>query len=143
MSVSACFGIDIGGSGIKGAPVDVARGEITGKRKRIATPQPATPAAVATVAADIVAHFGYHGPVGCALPSVVQGGVVRSAANIDESWIGVDGEALFGSHLRQPVTLLNDADAAGIAEMRFGAGRDEKGLVLLLTFGTGIGSARE
>jgi polyphosphate glucokinase len=141
MSVSDCFGIDIGGSGIKGAPVDLARGETTAKRKRIVTPQPATPAAVAAVAADIVAHFGYDGPVGCALPSVVQGGVVRSAANIDESWIGVDGQALFESQLQRRVALLNDADAAGIAEMRFGAGRDEQGLVLLLTFGTGIGSA--
>ena len=139
--MSECFGIDIGGSGIKGAPVDVVRGELRGKRKRIKTPQPATPDAVADVVARVVEHFAYVGPIGCALPSVVQRGVVRSAANIDDAWIGVEGEALFSERLGQRVKLLNDADAAGIAEMKFGAGRSEQGLVLVLTFGTGIGSA--
>lgn len=139
--MTQCFGIDIGGSGIKGAPVELELGELAQKRKRIKTPQPATPAAVADVAAQIVEHFDYGGPIGCALPSVVQRGVVRSAANIDESWIGVKGEKLFKQRLGQRVRLLNDADAAGIAEMQFGAGRGEKGLVLMLTFGTGIGSA--
>jgi len=139
--MSDCFGVDIGGSGIKGAPVDLARGELTLKRKRIKTPQPATPAAVADVVAQLIEHFEFRGPIGCALPSVVQRGVVRSAANIDDSWIGIKGEKLFSERLGQRVHLLNDADAAGIAEMEFGAGRDEAGLVLMLTFGTGIGSA--
>jgi len=139
--VSECFGIDIGGSGIKGAPVDLSRGDLAKKRKRVETPQPATPEAVVAAVAAIVEGFSYRGPVGCALPSVVRDGEVRSAANIDPSWIGVAGEKLFCERLGQPVRLLNDADAAGLAEMRYGAGRDERGVVLLLTFGTGIGSA--
>ncbi|MBW2267322.1 MAG: ROK family protein [Deltaproteobacteria bacterium] len=139
--MSEFFGIDIGGSGIKGAPVDLSCGELADKRKRIKTPQPATPKAVADVAAQLLEHFEASGPVGCALPSVVQRGVVLSAANIDDAWIGVEGEKLFSKRLGRPVRLLNDADAAGLAEMRFGAGRDEPGLVLMLTFGTGIGSA--
>ncbi len=139
--MSEHFGIDIGGSGVKGAPVDLTRGELVQRRARFRTPQPATPAAVADVAAEIVDNFEYRGPVGCALPCVVQRGVVCSAANIDATWIGIDGERLFGERLGRPIRLINDADAAGIAELRFGAGRDESGVVLMLTFGTGIGSA--
>lgn len=135
------FGIDIGGSGIKGAPVDVKAGDLATDRHRIKTPQPATPDAVMDVAAKVVRKFKWDGPVGCALPSVVQHGIVYSAANIDASWIDTDGQALLAERLEMPIHLLNDADAAGLAEMRFGAGRKEEGVVLLLTFGTGIGSA--
>ena len=135
------FGIDIGGSGIKGAPVDVDAGDLASDRYRIKTPQPATPDAVMDVAAKVVRKIKWDGAVGCALASVVQHGIVYSAANIDPSWIDTDGQALLAERLEMPVHLLNDADAAGLAEMRFGAGRKEKGVVLLLTFGTGIGSA--
>lgn len=135
------FGIDVGGSGIKGAPVDLTAGAMLGERHRIITPQPATPDAVLDIARDVVVHFGWQGPVGLALPAVVQHGVVRTAANIDKSWIDVDAAAMFSARVGSGVRLLNDADAAGLAEMRFGAGRGAAGMVLMLTFGTGIGSA--
>ena len=135
------LGIDIGGSGIKGAPVDVANGELTAERYRIPTPQPSTPAAVADGVAEVARFFQWQGPIGCTFPAIVKGGVVYSAANVDKSWIGTNGEALFAERTGCPVTLRNDADAAGIAEMRFGAGQGKDGLVLMLTFGTGIGSA--
>lgn len=135
------FGIDIGGSGVKGAPVDIDAGDLTKDRKRIKTPQPSTPDAVLDVAAKIVSHFKWSGHVGCAVPSVVRNGVVESAANIDKSWIGTDGRALLAEKTGCDVWLLNDADAAGLAEIRFGAGKGEEGLILVLTFGTGIGSA--
>lgn len=135
------LGIDIGGSGIKGAPVDVERGELVAERHRIPTPQPATPDAVAKVVGEIVRHFDWTGPVGCTFPAVVQHGIVHSAANVDDAWIGVDGQALLERETGCDVVLLNDADAAGIAEMRFGAGRGREGVVFLLTLGTGIGSA--
>jgi polyphosphate glucokinase len=135
------FGVDIGGSGVKGAPVDLKKGELAGKRKRIKTPRPSTPDAVAEVVAEVVGHFGWSGPVGITVPAVVKEGMVRSAANIDDAWIDIDGVALLEERLGGPVALLNDADAAGLAEDRYGAGRDTDGLVLLLTFGTGIGSA--
>ncbi len=134
------LGIDIGGSGIKGAPVDLETGQLVRDRLKILTPQPSTPKAVAKVVAQLVEHFGWEGPIGCTLPAVVRHGVVYSAANIDKSWIGVDGEDLLREATGRSVTLLNDADAAGIAEMRFGAGRDRGGVVFILTFGTGIGS---
>ena len=135
------LGIDIGGSGIKGAPVDLETGVLTRDRLKILTPQPATPKAVAEVVAELVHHFGWAGPIGCTVPSVVRRGVVCSAANIDKSWVGTDGEQLLREATGQPVAVLNDADAAGIAEMRFGAGRGRDGVVIILTFGTGIGSA--
>lgn len=135
------LGIDIGGSGIKGAPVDTATGVMLSDRHRIPTPRPSTPAEVSAVVGEIVASFDWDGPVGCALPSVVQHGIVRTAANIDKSWIGVDGVRLFSETVGRPVNLLNDADAAGLAEMRFGVGRERDGVVMMLTFGTGIGSA--
>ncbi len=135
------LGIDIGGSGVKGAPVDTRTGELQAERFRLATPQPAKPQAVAGTVQELVAHFQWQGPVGCTMPAVVQHGVVLTAANIDESWIGVDGEALLGEVLGTDVTLLNDADAAGMAEMEWGAGRGRQGTVIVLTFGTGIGSA--
>ncbi|MFI6927046.1 polyphosphate--glucose phosphotransferase [Nonomuraea spiralis] len=130
------LGIDIGGSGIKGAPVDTEAGELVQERLRIATPQPAKPEGVAEVVGRIVKHFEWDGPVGITFPGVVVDGVVRTAANVHHSWIGVDAAELFGG-----ATVLNDADAAGIAEMTFGHGRDRGGTVLILTFGTGIGSA--
>lgn len=136
------FGVDVGGSGIKGGVVDLASGELVGDRVRIDTPQPATPAAVATTVAEVVARFGWDGPVGVTLPAVVKSGVARSAANIDPAWIGTDARALFAAELGdREVTVLNDADAAGLAEHRYGAGANRDGVLILLTFGTGIGSA--
>jgi polyphosphate glucokinase len=135
------FGIDIGGSGIKGALVHTATGELATERVRIATPQPATPDSVAAVVAQIVQRADWHGVIGATFPAVIQHGVARSAANVDRSWIGTDVDALFTKTIGEDVIVLNDADAAGIAEARFGAARDVAGVVILLTFGTGIGSA--
>jgi polyphosphate glucokinase len=134
------FGIDIGGSGMKAAPVDLATGELHDERYRIDTPQPATPEAMALVVKELVTHFNWTGAIGAAMPTVVRHGVVHSAANIDESWIGTDVDALFTQATGCHVTVINDADAAGVAEMKFGAGRDRDGVVIVLTFGTGIGS---
>ncbi|MGH3794387.1 MAG: polyphosphate--glucose phosphotransferase [Pseudonocardiaceae bacterium] len=141
MAKSAGFGVDIGGSAVKGCTVDLRLGELDDERVRIPTPQPATPEAVAKVVAAITREFGWHGPMGVTLPCVIKHGVAHTAANVDQSWIDTDAAALFSEHCRAPVTVLNDADAAGLAEMRFGAGRDRDGVVVLLTFGTGIGSA--
>lgn len=135
------LGIDIGGSGIKGALVDVQRGTLIGERHRIATPQPATPGAVAGVVQDLAHHFAWRGPIGCTFPAIVKHGVAHSAANVDAAWIGTDAAALFRSVTHTTVTVTNDADAAGLAEVRFGAGRGHDGVVLVLTVGTGIGSA--
>ncbi len=138
--------MDIGGSGIKGAPVDLERGELAEARYKVLTPQPATPDAVAECVGQVVAHFGWSGPVGATFPGVVTGGTTRTAANVDKRWIGTDAGALLTGRLGGepgdcPVTVLNDADAAGLAEMRFGAGRGRAGTVIVLTLGTGIGSA--
>ncbi|TDF43288.1 ROK family protein [Streptomyces sp. WAC05374] len=136
------FGVDIGGSGIKGAPVDLERGDLAEPRHKVLTPQPATPEGVAGCVAEVVEHFGWSGPIGVTFPGVVTGSTIRTAANVDKGWVGVDAAALLGDRLGGlPVTVLNDADAAGVAEMTFGAGRGRKGTVILLTFGTGIGSA--
>ena len=135
------LGIDIGGTGIKGAPVDVGTGQLVGERFRLETPQPAVPNAVADVVEKVAAHFNYQGPTGVAFPAVVKHGVTYTAANVDRSWIGTNAGELFSRHVGGPVMVVNDADAAGIAEIRFGAGRDRKGVVILLTLGTGIGSA--
>ncbi|GAB3126397.1 ROK family protein [Tsukamurella serpentis] len=135
------FGVDIGGSGIKGGVVDLETGELVGERFKVDTPQPSTPQACAQVAREVIDHFSWEGPVGITVPAVVTNGIVRSAANIAPEWIGTDANALFGSTLDRPVTVLNDADAAGLAEDRYGAGRDFDGVILLLTLGTGIGSA--
>ncbi|MFI6285220.1 polyphosphate--glucose phosphotransferase [Streptomyces sp. NPDC051018] len=136
------FGVDIGGSGIKGAPVDLERGELAQERHKVLTPHPATPDAVADGVAEVVKHFGWSGPVGITFPGVVTGGITRTAANVDKGWIDLDAARLLGDRLGgAPVTLLNDADAAGIAEMAFGAGRGRTGTVMVLTLGTGIGSA--
>ncbi|KOU60970.1 polyphosphate--glucose phosphotransferase [Streptomyces sp. NPDC054949] len=136
------FGVDIGGSGIKGAPVDLGRGELAQERHKELTPQPATPDGVADRVVDVVRHFDWKGPVGVTFPGVVTGGVTRTAANMDKAWIGVDTAALLSERLDgQAVTVLNDADAAGVAEMTYGAGKGVSGTVILLTLGTGIGSA--
>ncbi len=137
------LGIDIGGSGIKGAVVDVVTGQLQTDRIRIKTPQPATPKAVAEVVAELVDRLRWRGKVGATFPAVIQHGVARSAANVDPSWIGTDADHTFTEALRPgtDVIVLNDADAAGIAEQRFGAAKDVSGVVILLTFGTGIGSA--
>lgn len=136
------FGIDIGGSGIKGARVNMDDGEFVGERIKIRTPQPATPEAVAQTVAEILRTAEWTGPVGITLPSVIRGQVAHSAANIDKSWIGTDVRELFDRHLDgREVSVLNDADAAGIAEVAFGDPRARQGSVLFLTFGTGIGSA--
>lgn len=136
------LGIDVGGSALKGAVVDVDTGEFVGERIEIATPSPATPSAVATVAAEIASRANSHGPVGIALPSVVTHQVARTAANIDASWVGTDVAALFSGALDgRQVAVLNDADAAGLAEVSFGDAAAREGSVLFLTFGTGIGSA--
>lgn len=134
-------GIDIGGSGIKAATVDLATGELTSPRLRLATPTPSTPVAVAAVVADVIAQLSWNGPVGCTFPAVVTDGVARTAANVDASWIGTNIEEVIGSALGAGVTALNDADAAGVAEANFGAARDQSGLVIVITLGTGIGSA--
>lgn len=136
------FGIDIGGSGVKGAAVDLDTGELRYERIKIATPRPATPDAVAAAVVELVDKAEWDGPVGLTLPCVVLDGVAHTAANVDKSWIGTDARSLFATALGgREVTVLNDADAAGLAEDRYGAARDIDGLVLLLTFGTGIGSA--
>lgn len=136
------FGIDVGGSGVKGAVVDLDTGKIIGERFRLDTPQPATPEAVTTTVAEVVRHFGWTGPLGVTYPGVVVDGVVQTAANVDSSWIGTRVAELMSTALDgQQVTVLNDADAAGLAEQRYGAGRNRDGVVVLLTFGTGIGSA--
>jgi polyphosphate glucokinase len=140
---SEAFGIDIGGTGIKGAVVDVSTGHLVTNCKRILTPRPSTPDAVADVVAKLVSDAGWSGPVGATFPAVIQHGVARSAANVDPSWIGTDVDACFtrATQASTDVTVLNDADAAGVAEVRFGAAKGIKGVVILLTFGTGIGSA--
>ncbi|MBP0462150.1 polyphosphate--glucose phosphotransferase [Streptomyces montanisoli] len=135
------FGVDIGGSGIKGAPVDLAAGDLAQARHKVLTPHPATPEGVLEGVVEVVRHFDWSGPIGITFPGVVTGSVVRTAANVDKSWVDVDAGALVGDRLGMPVVVMNDADAAGVAEMAFGAGRGHKGVVMMLTFGTGIGSA--
>jgi polyphosphate glucokinase len=140
MSDNIVMGVDIGGTGIKGAPVDIEKGVLVGERFRILTPQPATPKAVAEVVGEVVEHFGWKGPVGATFPAVVKGGFTLSAANVDKEWIGANADDLFTQRLDLPVTVLNDADAAGLAEMAFGAGKGRSGVVIMVTLGTGIGS---
>ena len=134
------FGVDIGGSGMKAAIVDLDTGELASERLRIPTPKPATPEAMAEVAAALVRGHEWSGPIGVGFPGIVRHGMVHSAANIDPSWVGVDADAVFTEACGADVAMVNDADAAGLAEMRWGAGRDVAGVVLVLTFGTGIGS---
>lgn len=141
-STNTGFGVDVGGSGIKGGIVDLDTGALVGERFKLATPQPATPAAVATTVATVVREFGWTGKLGVTYPGVVTNGIVRTAANVDKDWIGTDAAEVISAELGgQEVTVLNDADAAGLAEEHYGAGKDQTGLIVLLTFGTGIGSA--
>jgi polyphosphate glucokinase len=135
------LGIDIGGTGIKGAPVDVEAGVLTAERVRLLTPQPAEPKAVAEVVADVVGHFPGTGPIGATFPAVIRAGKAETAANVDASWIGEDVAARLGDAAGRPFVVLNDADAAGLAEIRFGAGKGRPGVVVMVTLGTGIGTA--
>ncbi len=136
------FGIDVGGSGVKGGIVDLSTGKLVGDRVKLPTPQPATPSAVAKTIAKVVNEFGWTGPLGVTYPGVVTEGVVQTAANVDKSWIGTNAQDVIGAELDgQKLVVLNDADAAGLAEQHYGAGKDKSGVVVLLTFGTGIGSA--
>jgi polyphosphate glucokinase len=136
------LGVDVGGSSIKGGVVDVGSGELSGELLSVPTPQPATPQAMIPAIAQLAARLpATSGTAGLCFPSVVKRGRIRTAANIDPSWLGIDGAALVGEALRRPVVFLNDADAAGLAEMRWGAGRGVDGPVVMVTLGTGIGSA--
>jgi len=135
------LGIDVGGSGIKGAPVNTKTGALLAPRYRIPTPQPSKPKAVARVVGEIAAHFEWEGPIGVGFPAPIQKGVALTAANIHKKWVNTNAAKLFSKATGCPVTVINDADAAGIAEMKFGAGRGRKGVVLLITIGTGLGSS--
>ena len=135
------FGVDIGGTGIKGAPVDLRKGKLAEERFRVPTPQPATPDAVAGVVREVLDHFDWQGAFGCTFPAVVQHGMVRTAANVDAAWIGTDAHKLLAKVTGRRPLVVNDADAAGLAEVHFGAAKDRDGVVLVSTLGTGIGSA--
>jgi polyphosphate glucokinase len=135
------LGIDIGGTGVKGAPVESRSGELLAPRFRVATPQPATPQALAQTVALVTAHFNWKGQVGCGVPGVVRHGVLYTAAHLDPSCIGADIRAAFEQESGCTFTVINDGDAAGLAEMRLGAGKGRKGVVFLCTLGTGIGTA--
>lgn len=135
------LGIDIGGSGIKGALVDIAQGRLVSERRRVETPRPATPDSVIAATVELVGQFNWQGIVGCGFPAVIAEGCASTAANIDEAWIGVNVDRALQEATGLECRVVNDADAAGLAEMEFGAGRDSSGSVLLLTLGTGIGSA--
>src|SRR5918997_2396324 len=135
------FGIDVGGSGIKGAPVDTETGELLAERVRIKTPRPARPEAIVETAVEVVRQSGWEGPAGCGFPAVIKGGVVRTAANIDKAAVGFDLQGRWAQDLGNPVRVINDGDAAGLAEMRWGAGKGVEGVVLMLTLGTGIGTS--
>ena len=135
------LGIDIGGTGIKGAPVETDTGVLLVERYRIPTPEGAKPAPVAEVVAEVAKYFDWHAPIGCGFPAVIRAGVAESAANINSKWIGTDVARLFSEATQCPVYVLNDADAAGLAEVTFGAGKDIPGVVLMITIGTGLGSA--
>lgn len=135
------LGIDIGGSGVKGAPVNTELGELTEERHRVPTPQPADVTSVVEAVVEVAEKFGAADRVGITFPGVVVDGVTRTAANVDKSWLDAPAAELFANRLGRPVSVLNDADAAGVAEVAFGAGREQRGLTVMLTFGTGIGSA--
>lgn len=135
------LGIDIGGSGIKGAVVNIEDGSLVTSRHRISTPQPATPRAVAETVKALVEHFKYTGPIGCGFPALIQHGVAKTASNIDKTWVDIDVEKLLSEATGENVFVVNDADAAGLAELKFGAGNGHNGVALVLTIGTGIGSA--
>lgn len=135
------LGIDVGGSGIKGAVVDTITGKLLTERHRIPTPQPATPQAMAHAVGQITRHFTWKGKIGCGMPGPIKSGKVLTANNIHKSWIGVEAQSLYSRASGCSVVMINDADAAGLAEMKFGAGKGKNGVVVLITLGTGIGSA--
>jgi len=135
------LGIDIGGSGIKGAPVDIATGDLTADRLRIKTPKDAEPEPVAEVVAEIARTFKWKGPIGIGFPAPIKAGVAMMAANVSKKWVGTNADELFSKITGCDCTVINDADAAGLAEMEFGAGRGQPGTVIMLTLGTGIGTA--
>ncbi len=135
------LGLDIGGTGIKGAPVDTESGQLLAERFRLRTPHPATPQAVAKTVAEVAAHFGWQGAIGCGFPAVIRSGIAHTAANVDAAWVGTDARTLFERATGCRCAIANDADVAGLAEMRFGAGQGRDGVVLVVTLGTGIGSA--
>lgn len=141
MALSKILGIDIGGSGVKGAPVDTRTGKLLEERFRIETPQPSTPENIARAVQEVVHHFHWKKPIGCGFPAIVQNGVVQIAANIDKTWIQTDARKVFSEVTKLPVWVVNDADAAGLAEIKRGAGAHFKGAVLVITLGTGIGSS--
>ena len=134
------LGIDIGGSGMKGALVNIQTGEMSTERYRIPTPKSRTPKAMASVIAEIVNHFNYTGPVGVGFPTIIKNGVCKSPGNLHKKWVDVNVEELFSEAINLPVTVVNDADAAGFATMNYGIGKDQKGLVINITIGTGLGS---
>ena len=135
------LGIDIGGTGIKGAPVDPVKGTLVSERLWIATPRPATPDAITECVVAITSHFDWCGPLGCGLPAVIRNGIACTAANIDQAWIGTDVSRLLSQRTGLKTTVLNDADAAGLAEMRYGAGKEATGTTIVVTAGTGLGTA--
>jgi polyphosphate glucokinase len=135
------LGIDFGGSAIKGAPVDTETGAMLAPRFRLPTPDSAKPRPVAGVVAEVARHFNWEGPIGCGYPGVVRQGVTLTAANISKRWVGLNAEVLLSEATGCPVHLVNDADAAGLAEMTFGAGHGREGVVLVVTIGTGLGTA--
>lgn len=135
------LGIDIGGSGIKAAPVNPVIGTLTTERVRFTTPRPSTPAAISEILARVIDHFNWTGPIGCGLPAAIRDGVICTAANIDASWIGINVAELFSEKIGCQVTVLNDADAAGLAEMHYGAGKGASGTTIVVTAGTGLGTA--
>lgn len=135
------LGLDIGGSGIKAAPVDIIKGEFLGERYRLATPQPATPEKMLSTITEIVDHFNWKGPIGCGFPAVIKNDTVNTAANIDESWIGLNVGKIIHERTGCKTHMMNDVDAAGLAEMTFGAGIEKKGTVIMMAFGTGIGTS--
>lgn len=134
------LGIDIGGTGIKGAPVDIEKGKLIGERFRVETPAPATPDAVMAALTQLIEHFSWKGPIGCTFPGVIHRGEILTAAHLDRSWTGVHVEVIMRERLGQRVTVLNDADAAALAEDTFGAGKGQEGKILMVTLGTGIGT---
>jgi len=135
------LGIDIGGTGIKTALVETTTGELIGERTRVATPRPATPQAIGATLKDVVKEHQWSGPIGIGFPAAIQHGVARTAANVDKSFIGLPIADYFSKQTGCPIYMANDADVAGLAEMRFGAGKDNPGVVLIITIGTGLGTA--
>ena len=135
------LGIDIGGSGIKGAPVNLEQGQLAEPRYRLPTPKTSRPDKVVKTITKIAKHFEWSGPIGCGFPGIVRDGVTLSAANLNEKWVGAEAEAMIREATDCPVSVINDADAAGLAEITFGAGRDRPGVVLIVTIGTGLGTS--